>query len=64
MLSIAIRNSVARRVPVAATPMLARGLSNDGSVAQSQGFQSVPPSGSRGLAQLLTLRLQQEGKGS
>jgi len=50
MLSLAIRNSVARRVPIAATPTLARGLSNDGSVAQSQGFRSVPPFGSRGVA--------------
>jgi len=38
MLSIAIRNSVARRVPATATPILSRGLSNEGSVARSQGF--------------------------
>ena len=42
MLSIAIRNSIARRVPATATPVLARGLSNgysEGSVARSQGFK-------------------------
>jgi len=45
MLSIAIRNSLARRVPATATPiMLGRGFSNvysEGSVAQSRGFKSV-----------------------
>ena len=44
MLSVAIRNSVARRVPATATPMLGRGFSNvysEGSVAQSRGFKSV-----------------------
>ncbi|KAF9649124.1 hypothetical protein BDM02DRAFT_3186540 [Thelephora ganbajun] len=42
MFSIAIRNSIARRIPATATPMLGRGLSNvysEGSVAQSQGFR-------------------------
>jgi len=41
MLSIAIRNSVTRRVSATATPMLGRGLSNvysEGSVARSRGF--------------------------
>lgn len=41
MFSIAIRNSIARRLPAATTPMLGRGFSNvysEGSVAQSKGF--------------------------
>ena len=44
MLSIAIRNSIGRRVSATITPMLGRGFSNvysEGSVAQSQGFKSV-----------------------
>ena len=66
MLSIALRTSLARRVPAATIPMLGRGLSNvysEGSVAQSRGFKSVPlfagfyfPSSFfRGLTELLTL---------
>jgi len=43
--------------------MLARVLFNDGSVAHSQGFRSVLPFGSHGLAELPTLHLQEEGKG-
>jgi len=50
ILSIAARNPVVCRIPIAATPTLAGDLSDDGSVAQSQGFRSVPPFGSRGLA--------------
>jgi len=43
ILSIVIRNSVARRVPIATAPMLGRGSSNygTGSVTQSQGFRSL-----------------------
>lgn len=44
MLSVAIRNSIARRAPATFTPMLGRGLSNvysEGSVAQSRGFKLV-----------------------
>ena len=66
MLSIALRNSIARRVSATATPMLGRAYSDtnsEGSVAQSQGFRSVSPCGFRDLAELLTLRLQKEGKG-
>jgi len=61
MLSIAIRNSIARRFPTTATPMLGRGFSNvysEGSVAQSKGFKSVSPllRIPRDLTELLTFR--------